>query len=75
MPKIPWFKTWFQNKFGELCEVHDAQYDEGKCKLCADYWLSGEIAWRGYPFLSVCTFIAVQMPWVWLEYLYKKYVK
>lgn len=73
MPKIPFFKEWFNGKFSDLCAEHDAEYAAGTCKLCSDYYLAAGIAGRGYGMLSILTFLAVQLPWVWGWYLWNKY--
>lgn len=36
VPKILGFRDWFERSYGDLCEVHDAAYDEGKELLKAD---------------------------------------
>lgn len=44
MPKIFGFRDWFESQYGDLCEVHDASYEKGKCLTCADFkFLSGMI--------------------------------
>lgn len=75
MPDIPWFKDWFNERFGDLCEAHDEAYAQRLCKICSDYWLAHGIADRGFLWLSFLTFLAVQLPWVWAEYLWKKWSK
>lgn len=73
MPYIPFFRNWFEDQFGDLCYMHDFKYKYALGKLEADVALSNQIRKRGHPILCVLTFLAVNLPWVWVEYLYKKY--
>ena len=72
MPKIPFFRDWFEERFGDLCERHDAEYAFGDCKLCADWRFVLEIGKRGYWPLVPFVFLAVNLPWVWLEYFFDR---
>lgn len=69
MPKVPWFRDWFEEKFGDLCKTHDEDYYKGKCKLCSDIAFVKGIFSRGYWFLTPFVFIFINMPWVWYWYL------
>jgi len=71
MPNIPWFRDWFENKFGDLCNEHDKDYMMGRCKLCSDCALVNGIIKLGFWWLVIPVFIAVNLPWVWIKY-YKK---
>ena len=67
MPKIPFFRDWYEKKFGDLCYVHDEQYKTIKTKNDkheVDYQFCASIAKRGYFILSVLTLLAVNLPWV-----------
>lgn len=67
MPKIPWFRDWFEAKFGDLCEKHDLQYASittVEDKIQSDFWFAKEVALRGYMFLAILSLIAFQLPWV-----------
>lgn len=73
--KIPKFRDWFENRYGLLCAMHDADYDN-KDKFNGDIRLFKGMIYKKQPFdyiFATGTFIAVQLPWVWIEYLWKKY--
>jgi hypothetical protein len=69
MPAIPWFRDWFEGKFGDLCEAHD---DVKRCKLCGDWRFIRGIASRGYWYLVPFVYMAINMPWVWFEFEVRK---
>ena len=74
MPKLPFgFREWFESKFGDLCEIHDADYKRGYasggCKLCSDFKFIVKIAQRGHPILALFVFLAVQVPWLWWKWI------
>lgn len=73
MPKIPVFRDWFEEQFGDLCEQHDEDYYKGYsglgCKICSDFKFVLGIANRGHPGLAIVVFVAVQMPWVWWKWI------
>lgn len=75
MPKIPWFRDWFESKFGDLCEKHDTQYrhisaiDEPvvfkkRFKHESDFGFALSVALRGYVALAILALIFFQLPWV-----------
>ena len=74
MPKIPYFRDWYENKFGDLCAIHDVEYEmisEGifthqdeEDKLIADFDFACGIAQRGYFMLAILSLMAVNLPWV-----------
>lgn len=67
MPKIPFFRTWFERNFGGLCEAHDMAYSLAKTrqeKYDADFEFAKEICKRGYFWLSILTLVAVNLPWI-----------
>ncbi len=72
MPNIPWFKAWFEKRFGDLCRKHDAEYAFGKCKLCADFRFCKALAQRGHKRLSLLVFLAINLPHVWIIYYWRK---
>lgn len=72
MPNIPYFRKWYENKFGTLCEQHDKDYKKGKCKLCSDVRLTKGIYNKGYYLLGSLSFLAVNLPHVWLKYILNK---
>jgi hypothetical protein len=75
LPKIFRFKNWFEREYGDLCRVHDFMYASFSGKLRSDVqlfrfmWRLGR--WHDYP-MAIGAFLAVQLPWVWAEYLIKK---
>ena len=74
MPNIPWFRDWFEETFGHLCELHDEGYDKGTCKICYDLIFFKEMVKikKRYVFVAILTFLAVQAPWVWIEWYNNK---
>jgi len=72
LPNIPFFRDWFEGKFGELCKRHDLGYFTGDCKLCHDKEFAVNIAKKGHPVLAIFVFAAVNLPWVWFEWYYSK---
>ena len=68
MPNIPWFRDWFESKFGDLCYRHDRWYETKVPKLEADKWFCAYIYKRGYWYLVPFVFLAVNLPWVWWSY-------
>lgn len=75
MPKIPWFRDWFEGKFGNLCKEHDENYAigyrQGGCKLCHDFKFCAGIAEKGYGFLSVFVMLVLIL---WLPLWWKWFV-
>lgn len=76
MLKIGNFRYWFEKRYGRLCEYHDMAYKrgvkwEGDKALFKGIWNKGGLRDKS---LATLTFVIVQMPWVWAEYLWKKYV-
>ena len=67
IPKIPWFRDWFEDRFGDLCKIHDEEYSAAKTrheKYESDFKFTKQIAQRGYLTLSILTLMAVNMPWI-----------
>lgn len=66
MPWLPFgLRDWFNDLFEDLCRKHDADYYDGRCKICSDVDLVKGIWDRGYWWLVPFVFIAVNLPWVW----------
>jgi len=59
-PYVPKFRAWFNEKFGDLCDLHDTQYRTGYPRKQADIELSASILLRGYPVLAFFTYIFVR---------------
>ncbi len=73
MPWMPFrLRDEFTERFNDLCEKHDLDYANGKCKLCADVVFVKAIASRGYWYLVPFVFLAVNLPQVWFKYLRDK---
>ena len=67
MPKIPWFRDWFEGKFGDLCEAHDAEYvaiEDQESKYWSDFKFACKIAQRGYFWFAIGALLLVSLPWV-----------
>lgn len=69
LPNIPWFRSWFEGKFGDLCKRHDEAYGDiakldpahrRPTKIHADYRFCATMACRGHPCLAICALIAFQ---------------
>lgn len=74
MLKIPKFRDWYESRYGNLCEQHDIDYElgekwHGDKKLFTSIWFKNTLLDK---VMAVLTFAAVQLPWVWVEYLWKK---
>jgi hypothetical protein len=57
MPWMPWFRAWFNRKFGDLCEIHDFNYKSKYNRKKADIELAAGILLRGYPFMALLAYI------------------
>ena len=75
LPKIPWFRKWFEGKFGDLCKIHDDDYaaindsdasesDKKQMKILTDFRFAQCIAIRGHVFLAIGALMFFQLPWV-----------
>lgn len=67
------FKSWWDKRFGDLCDRHDAAWKtrRWKDKVSADFVLCGEIAARGYTLLSYATFaylVVATIYWMWKKW-------
>ncbi len=44
VPSILGFREWFEKQYGDLCEVHDREYVDKGCLICADIkFISGMV--------------------------------
>ena len=68
MPNIPFFRDWFESKFSDLCYMHDCQYAMHFGKFQADRIFVKNIINRGYWWLALPVFLAINLPWVWFNY-------
>jgi hypothetical protein len=68
LPKIPWFRDWFNRKFGDLCELHDFNYQSRYPRKKADIELCASIMLRGYPVLAFLTYVFVRIIGCWHYY-------
>lgn len=73
---IPWFRDFYERNYSTLCESHDEMYAAAIGKLKADWYMVSDMwrmgRWFDYP-MAIGTFLIVQLPWVWGEYLWKKW--
>lgn len=67
MPKIPWFRDWYNREFKDLCEAHDDAYRNKRPRKSADIQLMIGIAYRGYPALGIATYVSVRT-FGWINY-------
>ena len=69
------FNKWFESRFGDLCDAHDAAYTMRiwRYKVASDFDFCGNMALRGYPALAwVCllVFVFLGTPyWLWKKYI------
>ena len=51
---VPIKKVWFDERFKELCDWHDAEYKKRvwQDKVIADFVVTAEFAKRGYPLIA-----------------------
>ena len=61
MPYMPWFRVWFNTKFGDLCERHDLHYQQKYPRKMADIELAVGIINRGYPLFGFLAYFAVRI--------------
>lgn len=57
MPYIPKFRNWFNDRFGDLCDIHDFNYKSRYNRKLADIELAAAILIRGYPLMAMLTYI------------------
>lgn len=67
LPRVLGFKKWFDARFGDLCESHDAMYDAAFPRKQADLILCSGVMIRGYPALAIAAYIVVRA-FGWLHY-------
>ena len=60
LPKIPYFRDWYNEQFKDLCEEHDDCYRRQLPKKDADIDLMIGLIQRGYVWLGFATYIAVR---------------
>jgi hypothetical protein len=61
MPYVPWFRKWFNAKFGDLCGAHDFNYESRYPRKKADIEFAAAILLRGYPFTAFCAYVFVRL--------------
>ncbi len=57
---MPWFRKWFNDKFGDLCDIHDFNYESRYPRKLADIEFAASIMLRGYPFMAFFVYIFVR---------------
>lgn len=60
MPKIPWFRKWYNEQFKDICEAHDKAYSGGMPRKDADIELLIGIVQSGYVSIGVFSYILVR---------------
>lgn len=59
VPKFFSFKEWYENKFSDLCKIHDNEYVfKNVNKWTADWKFVSSVWNRGYKFTAIGSFIA-----------------
>lgn len=61
MPKIPWFRNWYEEQFKDLCEAHDKAYGSKIPRKDADIELMIGVIQRGYVFIGIGTYLFVRI--------------
>jgi hypothetical protein len=67
LPSVFGFKDWFNQRFADLCFMHDMMYETKVNRKEADCWVASHIMLRGYPFLAFLTYISVRLIG-WMHY-------
>lgn len=65
MPKIPWFRNWYNEQFKDLCEEHDRAYQNRVPRKDADIHLMLGVIQRGYVVVGIGTYIFVRIIGCW----------
>lgn len=74
IPSLLGLQKWFDKRFKDLCEQHDAAYlvRKWKTKVEADFALAYGFALRGYALLGILAFIYVSTLgtgyWLWKRF-------
>lgn len=61
LPKIPWFRDWYNEQFKDLCEKHDKAYRDRIPRKDADIDLMIGVIQRGYVWIGIGTYIFVRI--------------
>lgn len=75
IPKIFGFREWFENHFGDLCEIHDIQYIEKNItRKDSDLQFVRGMRNRGYPILAFFSYLVIRpVGWFyWNNYTLKR---
>jgi capsid protein len=71
---FPFFKTWLEDRFGDLCEQHDFDYVQRIWvrKVASDFEFCAGVAARGHTLLSLGAFVYFTtlgtIYWLWKKY-------
>lgn len=67
IPKIFGFRKWFENRFGDLCAIHDAKYIKREgWRIVVDYHFAKGMWQRGYGWLAIPSFVVIYaIGWWW----------
>ena len=72
--KIPYFYSWYEREFKDLCKEHDIAYITRKhSKAKADYEFAKGLWERGHPFIAVGSyaFVATFGWFYWLRRMWR----
>ena len=61
LPKIPYFRDWYNTQFHDLCDAHDKAYRELVPRKDADITLAVNVIQRGYVWVGFGTYIFVRI--------------
>lgn len=67
MPKIPWFRKWYNEQFKDLCDAHDKAYDNKIPRKDADIELMIGLIQRGYVSIGIGTYFFIRIIG-WIQY-------
>lgn len=65
MPKIPYFRDWYEKSFKDLCLKHDHAYRDQEPRLQADLDFTAGIVTRGYPLLALASYYFIRVVGYW----------
>lgn len=65
MPKIPWFRDWYEKSFKDLCLKHDLAYKNQEPRRKADLEFMAGIVLRGYPLLAFISYYFIRVVGYW----------
>ena len=67
MPKIPWFRDWYNEQFKDICQAHDDAYKDRIPRKDADIELLIGIVQSGYVLIGFTSYIMIRLIG-WINY-------